>query len=92
MEAFLDGQKWVKPEYGTSLRGVEGRNPGDYSNRVMGNDYRTPQMKGAFQIPDIERYDTPNLQQVWKTPRHTSFARTDLSRPGYVPRVEDFHG
>lgn len=89
-EPFLDNEKWGKPAWGTALRGVEGRSQGDYSTKVMGTGYQTPQMAGTFQTPETARHDPLNMQQRWEQPGFKSFARKNLSRPGFVPTVEEF--
>lgn len=91
-EPFLDNTegKWSSPNWGTSLRGVTGRNPGDYSSKVRGTNYQSPQMAGTFQTQNVAEYDPHNTNQRWLQPGFKSFARKNLSRPGYVPTVEEF--
>ena len=78
------------PNWGTPLRGVNGRGPGDYSTKVGGSSYTMPQQKLGVNPAQTEKYDPHNTQQRFQSPAYTSFVRKGLSRPGYVPTVEDF--
>jgi hypothetical protein len=78
------------PEWGTGLRGVNGRQAGDYSSKIQMNSQPFAATNFTVKPPELATYDTPNMAQYWKQPGRTSFNRKDLSRPGFVPRVEDF--
>lgn len=69
------------PNWGTSLRGVQGRNPGDYSGRIARNSgYQTPQMKGSFQAPEIDK------SADWMDPEKYSNLRFRSDRSTFTPK------
>lgn len=78
------------PNWGTPLRGVNGRGSGDYSTKISQNSYLMPQQKLGVNPAQVESYDPHNTTQRWNTPGYKSFVRKNLKRPGYVPEVEDF--
>lgn len=78
------------PDWGTPARGVMGRGPGDYSQKIMNNSQPIPATNYGIKPQDTAKYDTLNTPQRFSTPAYTSFVRKSLSRPGFVPTIEDF--
>lgn len=76
--------------WGTPLRGVNGRLPGDYSAKIKNNSQPSSPSNYKIQSQESGPYDPLNTTQRWQQPGFKSFARKNLSRPGYVPMVEEF--
>lgn len=76
--------------WGTSLRGVEGRQPGDYGRKIQMNSQPFSATNFKIQTQESGPYDPLNTSQRWKQPGFTSFNRKNLSRPGFVPTIEEF--